>query len=100
MFWRQFQGCHDKKIGQIDGFDNAKFTFFDLKINDTEISIKINDFTYNQKLIDLPYVFGEGKIIFIAGYCRAGIKNIEIAEIQINFYAMNMINQIEIGGLK
>ena len=72
---------HDNKIGQIDGYDNVEFTFFNLKINDTEISIKINDFTYNQKLTDLPYVFGEGKIIFIAGYCRAGIKNVEITEI-------------------
>lgn len=49
--------------------------------NDFGYKIKVNNFDVSKKLTELPYVFSAGRVIFIAGYCHVGIRNIEVEEI-------------------
>ena len=72
---------HDEPLGKIAEFDMRQFTCFDIAMDDKNFKIKVNNFDVSKKLTELPYVFSAGRIIFIAGYCRVGIRNIEVEEI-------------------
>lgn len=72
---------HDEPIGEIRDFDMNHFTSFDIMMDDKVLNININNLHVEKQLKQLPYVFSGGRIIFIAGYCRIGIRNIEISEL-------------------
>jgi hypothetical protein len=72
---------HDEPLGKISDFDIRKFASFDISMDDNVLNIKVNNFSHSKKLRELPYVFSAGKIIFIAGACRIGIRNVEIGEL-------------------
>ncbi len=72
---------HDEPIGKIADFDMRQFTCFDIAIDDAVLKIKVNNLDVTKKLTELPYVFSSGRIIFIAGYCRVGIRNIEVEKL-------------------
>ena len=72
---------HDEPLEKIADFDMRQFTCFDIAMDDKNLKIKVNNLDVSKKLIELPYVFSAGRIIFIAGYCRVGIRNIEVEEI-------------------
>lgn len=72
---------HDEPIGNIPSFKMEDFTSFDITIDETVIDIKVNDLHVVKKLEELPYVFSKGGIFFIVGYCRVGIKDVEVTEI-------------------
>lgn len=67
---------HDELLGAIPNFDINAFTHFDISIDDNVLCAKVNEIEVSKNLVDLPYVFSAGRVIFIAGYCRVGIKNI------------------------
>jgi hypothetical protein len=73
---------HDELLGEIFGFDIRAFTNFDIVVDDSVISVKVsqreNLVEVSKNLSELPYVFSAGRVIFIAGLCRVGIRNIEI----------------------
>lgn len=71
---------HDEPIGKIDNFDMRRFASFAITIDNDILEIKVNDLDIHKKLTELPYVFSAGRIIFVAGYCRVGIRNIEVDE--------------------
>ncbi|MCK4432534.1 MAG: hypothetical protein KAV48_01245, partial [Methanomicrobia archaeon] len=72
---------HEERIGKIPNFNMKQFSYFDIIMNDKFLKIKVNDLSINKKLTELPHVFTTGTIIFIAGYCRIGIRNIEVEEL-------------------
>jgi len=72
---------HDEALGTVDGFDMRSFNHFDISINDEKLMVKVNKFEDTINISDLPYVFSAGRVIFIAGHCRAGIRNIEVNEL-------------------
>jgi len=72
---------HDEPLGKIADFDMRLFASFDIAMNDDVLKIKVNNFDVSEKLTELPYVFSAGRVIFIAGYCRVGIRNIVVEEI-------------------
>jgi hypothetical protein len=73
---------HDELVGEISNFDINEFTNFDLHIDSVGLKACIGQFSFEKLLNQLPYVFTTGRIIFIAGYCRIGIRNVEIEIIQ------------------
>jgi len=73
---------HDELVGEISNFDINQFTPFDLRIDTMELKASVGKFSFQRSLNQLPYVFTTGRIIFIAGYCRIGIRNVEIEIIQ------------------
>ena len=77
----EFGNYHDEPIGEIRDFDMSKFTSFDIMMDDNVFKINVNNLQVEKQLEQLPYVFSAGRIIFIAGYCRIGIRNIEISEL-------------------
>lgn len=72
---------HDEPLGKIADFDMRQFACFDIAMNDDILKIKVNALEVSKKLTELPYVFSAGRIIFIAGHCRVGIRNIEVEEL-------------------
>lgn len=70
---------HDEPLGQLAPYDMREFTRFDVAIDSQALTMKINNQTFEKRLSEMPYVFSAGRIIFIAGYCRVGIRNV-IAE--------------------
>jgi len=72
---------HNEPLGKIAEFDMRKFIGFDVSIDDDVLKIQVEKVVNSKKLGELPYVFSAGRIYFIAGYCRIGIRNIEIDEL-------------------
>ncbi len=72
---------HDEPVGRIASFDMRQFAHFDVAMNEDVLGIKVNDLDISKKITELPYVFAAGRIIFIAGFCRIGIRNIEVEEL-------------------
>lgn len=72
---------HDELVGEISDFDINEFIKFDLFIDSKHLKVNVGKSSFVKLLCDLPYVFTAGRIIFIAGYCRIGIKNIEIEKV-------------------
>lgn len=72
---------HDELVGEISDFDINEFTRFDLFIDSKHLKAHVGEFSFVKLLCDLPHVFTAGRIIFIAGYCRIGIKNIGIEKV-------------------
>lgn len=73
---------HDELVGEISSFDINEFTAFDLCIDSKELKACVGKFSFVKLLGDLPYVFTAGRIIFIAGYCRMGLRNVEIDKVR------------------
>lgn len=69
---------HDELLGTIPGFDISGFADFDISIDDGSLSGKVNQTEFSQPLANLKYVFTAGRVIFIAGFCRIGIRNITV----------------------
>jgi hypothetical protein len=72
---------YDEPLGKLANFDMRQFTYFDIVMDDNVLKIKVNNFEVSKKLTELPYVFSAGRVIFIAGYCRVGIRAIVVEEI-------------------
>jgi hypothetical protein len=72
----------DKLIGQVPNFDIKSFFKFKVAISDLDIKVWVNDFSQSIPLISLPYVFSAGRLLFIAGYCRMGIRAVKVEELR------------------
>ncbi|TKS62003.1 MAG: hypothetical protein EWM72_00130 [Nitrospira sp.] len=71
---------HDEPIGEVPAYNMYNFTPFEVLIDSKVLRFKIKDHTFEKHLSQLPYVFSSGRIIFIAGYCRVGIRNVVAEE--------------------
>jgi hypothetical protein len=72
---------HDEPIIKIDNFDMRQFASFDITMDDKILEVRVNNHVISKKLTELPYEFTAGRIVFVAGYCRVGIRNIEVEEL-------------------
>ena len=72
---------HDEPLGKIADFDMREFVYFDIAMDDDILKINVDNLSVSKRLTELPYVFSAGRIVFIAGYCRVGIRNIEVEEL-------------------
>jgi hypothetical protein len=68
----------DQLLMTIPDFNMRDFTQFDITIDDAAISGQIDRCGFTKRLAELPYVFSSGKVVFIAGQCRVGIRNVLI----------------------
>jgi hypothetical protein len=71
----------DRPIGEIKGFNIKSFSRFSVSIDDHDLKIELNDITQAIALTTLPYVVNAGRILFIAGYCRMGIRKVKVEEL-------------------
>ncbi len=73
----------DEKIDKISDFNMCHFTSFDIAIDDVFITIKVNNIhPFKKKLSEIPqHLFTAGRVFFIAGHCRVGIRKIAVEEL-------------------
>lgn len=69
---------HDEPLGKIANFDIRSFTSFKVTIDDNRLTACVNGVEIAVKLGDLPHVYTSGRVVFIAGMCRVGIRNVEV----------------------
>jgi len=67
---------HDELLGAVGGPKSDGFYMFTVQIDGAAISAEVNDASFEKALAELPYVFSSGRILFIAGHCRVGIRNV------------------------
>lgn len=72
---------HDEPVGKTANFDMRQFVYFDIAMDDDILKTNVNNLSVSKRLTELPYVFSAGRVIFIAGYCRVGVRNIEVEEL-------------------
>lgn len=71
----------DIQIGTIDNWDLGKFVHFDIAIDHREWRIKIGTVEHVRSVKELPYVFGEGRVLFEGYSCWIGLKNLRVTEL-------------------
>jgi hypothetical protein len=69
---------HDEPLGKINGFDIRSFVRFEVAVDDEKLTACVNSVQATKRLADLPYVFSAGRVVFIAGHCRVGLRNVEV----------------------
>ena len=74
----------DDQIGQVDNFtaDDVSFIDFNLEFDEISFRINIGSFSLEIPAVDMPHVFGRGRIFFIAGFCRVGINKMRVEELK------------------
>jgi hypothetical protein len=72
---------HDEFLGQIPNYNIREFTRFEISIDKTSIDVSVNGHQVKKNLANLPYSWHTGRIFFIAGHCRVGIRNISVEEL-------------------
>ena len=72
------QEKEEQKVGQIDHFDPESFYPFDIAIDQHRWTIKIGPIQEEVRLVDLPHVFPQGRIMFQARRSRAAVKNVKV----------------------
>ena len=72
------QGKDESLIGQLQGFDpdTSGFVAFDVTIDSLAWCVRVGTVEASIRLVDLPYVFGSGRILLQACRCRAAIRRI------------------------
>ncbi len=65
-------------LDSIPDYDVGQFTHFDVSIDDKSISISVNGYGAIKKVSELPYLFTNGRIIFIAGWCLVGLRKVKV----------------------
>ena len=72
-------GAHeDRPLGVINDFDMKQFTHLTVKINDRNLTMMVQSEKFSLTLAELPDVFTRGRVFFIAGHCRVGIRKVRV----------------------
>lgn len=69
---------HDELLGQLPNFDIHEFTHFKVSIDDSAISIDVGSLSAKKPLTQFPHVFSGGRVLFIAGLCRLGVRRVSV----------------------
>jgi hypothetical protein len=68
----------DELLSTIPDFNMRDFAKFDVRIDNNAINGQVNGSHFSKRLAELPYVYSSGRVIFVAGHCRVGIRNIRV----------------------
>jgi len=72
-------------LGNLGPVSLGQFSSFDVAIDDHALHVKVTSGDQSvearRSVADLPYLFTTGRVVFIAAFCRAGIRDIAIERI-------------------
>ena len=76
-------GHTDERIGDIAGFNPGqdRFTKFEIAIDDKAWRVKVGPVSWESPVATLPYVFGDGRVLFEGYFTRIGLRSLTVREI-------------------
>jgi hypothetical protein len=74
------QQHHDEQVGQLTGFNvsDNRFLPFEVSMDDAKWRLQIGDFGWERAISDLPYVYGEGRILVQGFFTWVGLREFAV----------------------
>ena len=74
---------HNDDYAMLENFDpnSEEFTIFDVAMDEEALQVTIGTHQSRFPVEEMPYIFSQGRILFMAAFCHVGIRNITVEEI-------------------